>query len=230
MKRLGLSLVTRWSFVREHQICRYVAARWSHPFCYSDQSQCPNYVWCGGCPCKWGKIPRMHIKCILGICGEWDFCTRSSCGPRSAVAARLNDDVGPCCCSGLSIMYEGAFSLVRPLWFVGNINFLLNPQKLQGRVWHNELIFLITSHTNLQVHLSLPNSKTSEGMLLRFAIDLFTIVVSLIQQLLGIQENVWGNIKAGLINHNGLELDCHGPHASNPEHWQRGRDGATLVL
>ena len=51
-----------------------------------------------------------------------------------AVAARLNDDVGPCCCSGLSIMYEGAFSLVRPLWFVGNINFLLNPQKLQGRV------------------------------------------------------------------------------------------------
>ena len=84
---------------------------------------------------------------------------------------------------------------------------------MQGRV--NELICLITSHTNLQVHLSLPNSKTSEGMLLRFAIDLFTIVLSLIQQLLGIQENVWVNIKAGLINHNGLELDCHGPHASN---------------
>ena len=86
-------------------------------------------------------------------------------------------------------MYEGAFSLVRPLWFVGNINFLLNPQKLQGRVCLIKF-FLITSHTNLQVHLSLPNSKTSEGMLLRFAIDLFTIVLSLIQQLLGIQENV----------------------------------------
>ena len=112
-------------------------------------------------------------------------------------------------------MYEGAFSLVRPLWFVGNINFLLNPQKLQGRVCLIKLL-LVISGTNLDVHLFLPNSKTSKkACFLRSGIDLFTTVLSLIQQLLGIQENVWVKIKAGLINHNGLELDCHGPHASN---------------
>ena len=93
-----------------------------------------------------------------------------------AVAARLNDDVGPCCCSGLSIMYEGAFSLVRPLWFVGNINFLLDPQKLQGRVCLIKLLLIITQ-PNLQVHPPLPNSKTSKGMLFRFGIDFFTFVI-----------------------------------------------------
>ena len=86
-------------------------------------------------------------------------------------------------------MYEGAFSLVRPLWFVGNINFFIKPTKIARKGMPNFKLF-ITSQTNLQVHPSLPNSKTSKGMLFRFDIDLFTIFLSLIQQLLGIQENV----------------------------------------
>ena len=92
--------------------------------------------------------------------------------------------------------------------------FFIKPTKIARKGMPNFKL-LITSHTNFHVHPSLPNSKTSKGMLFRFDIDLFIIVLSLIQQLLGIQDNVLVKIKAGLINHIGLELDCHGPHASN---------------
>ena len=93
--------------------------------------------------------------------------------------------------------------------------FFIKPTKIARQGIPNQAVVNHIPNKFASAYPSLPNSKTSKDMLLRFTIDLFIIVLSLIQQLLGIQENVWAKIKAGLINHNGLELDCHGPHASN---------------
>jgi hypothetical protein len=69
-------------------------------------------------------------------------------------------------------------------------NFFIKPTKIARQGIPNQAVVNHIPNKFASAYPSLPNSKTSKGMLFRFDIDLFTIFLSLIQQLLGIQENV----------------------------------------